>query len=283
MAHANLREPTWRSSIPAWAKGPLRRVRESLLFRPMVTLGWRPARSIPVAPVYLRGDYGFEDEERIKAAVAIVHEYTHVSFEALATLWQQVRFVDKYRIPGALVECGVWRGGAVGLMALAHMSSAPPARHLHLFDSFQGLPEPRAEFDGAIGRRLAGESVNGVLQPIDQVAAPLADSEQLLSDRIRYPERLTHYHVGWFQDTLPRDKDSIGEIALLRIDGDWYESTKVCLEHLYSKVVSNGVVIIDDYGHFEGCRRAVDEFIASQPVPIMLHHIDYTARYWIKA
>jgi hypothetical protein len=93
---------------------------------------------------------------------------------------------------------------------------------------------------------------------------------------------LIHYHVGWFQDTLPHDAQALGAIALLRLDADWYESTAVCLKYLYPKVAKHGVVIIDDYGHFEGCRRAVDEFLASQRAPILLNHIDYTGRYFVK-
>jgi len=82
---------------------------------------------------------------------------------------------------------------------------------------------------------------------------------------------------------VPIESKRMGPIALLRLDGDWYESTKICLDGLYNHVVPGGVVVIDDYGHWEGCRRAVDEFIAGSKHPIFLNHIDYTGRYWIKA
>jgi hypothetical protein len=82
--------------------------------------------------------------------------------------------------------------------------------------------------------------------------------------------------------TLSADSPALSEIALLRVDGDWCASTKICLDHLYPKVVKYGVVVIDDYGHFEGSRRVVDEFLASLDHPVMLHHIDYTARCWVK-
>ncbi len=101
-------------------------------------------------------------------------------------------------------------------------------------------------------------------------------------EKICYPQSLVCHHVGWFQETIPRDASSIGEIALLRLAGAWYESTRLLLQHLYSKVVSKAVVAIADYGAFDGSRRAVDEFISTQPTPIMLHHIDSAGRYWIK-
>ncbi|MGH7907179.1 MAG: TylF/MycF/NovP-related O-methyltransferase [Candidatus Binataceae bacterium] len=257
-------------------------MRDHVLISPMVRTGWRPATSIPLSPVYFNGSYGYEDEENIKSDVAIVHKHSMASFERLATLWQQVRYLDGFRIPGVLVECGVWKGGAAGLMALAHMrSNAAPFRDLHLFDSFEGLPAPRMEVDGAIAHEVA-EAGDGMLQAIGQLAASPDNCEELLLGIIGYPADLVHFHVGWFQDTVPRDADSIGEIALLRLAGDWYESTRIPLQYLYQKVVSRGVIAIADYGAFEGSRRAVDEFLTSQSVPIMLHHVDSAGRYWIK-
>ena len=111
---------------------------------------------------------------------------------------------------------------------------------------------------------------------------PIEDNRELLFQEIRYPEKKVHFHQGWFEETLPKDAPGIGKIALLRLDGDWYSSTKVCLDHLYSHVSKFGVVVIDDYGHWEGCRKAVDEFLAKLGSPVMLHHVDYTGRYWIK-
>jgi hypothetical protein len=99
---------------------------------------------------------------------------------------------------------------------------------------------------------------------------------------IGYPSELIKVTVGWFQDTVPNAGSSMGPIALLRLDGDWYDSTKVCLNHLYGKVSRYGVIVVDDYGHFDGCRKAVDEFIAQLGIPVLLNHIDYTGRFWSK-
>jgi O-methyltransferase len=86
---------------------------------------------------------------------------------------------------------------------------------------------------------------------------------------------------GWFQETLPAWRDRVGAIAILRIDGDFYESTRVCFEELYERVMPGGAVVIDDYGTFEGCRRATDEFLSSRP-RVDLIPIDFGASYFVK-
>ena len=245
--------------------------------------GWLPPVELSLDHRTSSAKWGYHEESEIRRATEIVRGYTVVSFQRLATLWQQVRYADKYRIPGALVECGVWRGGASAMMALAHMhSDSVPWRPIHLFDSFQGLPEPTLEADGEGAVQFAFGKSGGKLVPTGQCVAAMEDSRDLLLQKVKYPSELVHYHVGWFQDTVERDASQLGSIAILRLDGDWYDSTRICLEHLYPLVAKNGVVVIDDYGSFEGCRRAVDEFLALQPGPVMLHHIDSAARYWIK-
>ena len=245
--------------------------------------GWRPPGAIPLDAARLKTTFGYDEEEQVKHALISVGNHTMISFERAATLWQQVRYLDRHEIEGAIVECGVWKGGAVGLSALAHLASVhSPHRHLHLFDSFVGIPEPDASVDGKDAMRFAEGKATGALRTTNLLVGPIESSRRLLESTVGYPKELIHYHVGWFQDTLPRDADSLGNIALLRLDGDWYESTAVCLKHLYQYVVKYGVVVIDDYGHFEGCRRAVDEFLVKQQRPILLNHADYTGRYFIK-
>ena len=184
----------------------------------MVNLGWRPARTIPLAKVYFQGDYGYDDEADIKTALEIVYTHSTASLERLATLWLQVRYLDKYDIKGDLVECGVWKGGAAGMMALAHLRSGNPYRKLQLFDSFKGMPEPKAEFDGSLVLNYANGT--GRPRPIGQLEASVADWEYLLFQRIGYPEHLVQFHEGWFQDTLPREAGAVGGISLLRIAAD---------------------------------------------------------------
>jgi len=223
----------------------------------------------------------YDDEDAAREAIRIVEPFTMLSYQRLVTLWQQVRYVDRVAISGALVECGTWKGGASGMMALAHLHSGVPSRTLHLFDSFQGLPEPDRATDGEMAVHYASEQASGALRTIGKCVGALEDNKRLLGDLVGYPSELTQYHVGWFQDTLRVVPDCMDAIAVLRIDGDWYESTKVCLETLVSRVSSGGIVVIDDYGKWAGCRKAVDEFMAVLPRSLFLNHIDAAGRYFI--
>jgi hypothetical protein len=244
--------------------------------------GWRSP--LPTDPAQIQAiQSGYDDEAAMKLAMMLVWDHTMISYDRLATLWQQVQYLDRNCIPGDLVECGTFKGGAIAMMARAHLASQPkPIRRVHLFDSFEGLPQPRAEIDGDKAAQLVGGKDSGALVATGLHACSVDVPRRLFQERVRYPESMVEYHVGWFQETLPRDVGSIGEIGLLRLDGDWYESTRVCLEYLYPNVVKNGVIVIDDYGYWQGCRKAVDEFLSHQPGPIMLHHIDSSARYWLK-
>jgi len=223
----------------------------------------------------------YDDEQSAREAIAVVEGFTMLSYQRLVTLWQQVCYLDEAQIPGAMVECGTWKGGASALMALAHRRSGTPQRDLHLFDSFQGLPEPDQARDGEMAVCYASQRASGMLRSIGKCVGTLEDNKRVLHEIAGYPSALTHYHVGWFQDTLREAPPFPGGIALLRIDGDWYESTKICLTRLFPLVNSGGIVVIDDYGKWVGCRQAVDEFRASLPCPLYLNHIDPAGRYFI--
>lgn len=245
-------------------------------------LGMRPCWHLPASSAPPANAFGYDDEPAIMEAVRQVKSHSMSSYERLATLWQQVCYLDRYALPGALVECGVARGGSVGMMALAHRAFGKPQRHLHLFDSFEGLPEPQEGADGEKARTYANGRMSGKLASIGQCVGTLDDNRKFLEEKIAYPKNLLHYHIGWFQNTVPTDAPEIGPIGLLRLDGDWYESTKLCLDHLFPLVIPGGVVVIDDYGCWEGCRKAVDEFLAHSSFPVLLHHIDNTARVFVK-
>ena len=236
---------------------------------------------------------GYDDEAAARALIARVADSTMVPIRRLITLYQQVRYCEEAAIPGSFVECGVWKGGSVGLMALANLQHGRQRRPLHLFDAFQDICEPDAKVDGSralddVRRFAPGGGTGGTLQPLtgfyDQFGGPgtLDGNRELLERRIGYDPAMIHYHVGWFQDTVPRDAAACGEIALLRLDGDWHASTKICLEHLYERVVPRGVVIIDDYGTYEGCRKAVDDYLSMKGIKVLLNHVDADCRYWIK-
>jgi O-methyltransferase len=235
-----------------------------------------------------------DSEHAALQIINMIRPYTMVTLYPLLTLFQQVCFSEKYSIPGSFVECGVWKGGAVGLMALANLKYGKERRHIHLFDSFQEICEPDSSVDGEraiseVKQYCKEAGFSGRLRPLrgfyDHKGGPgtLRENRELLESKIGYPSDFLHFHEGWFQDTLPRDAKSLGEIAILRLDGDLYASTKVCLEYLYDRVVSGGFVIVDDYGTYDGCRKAVDEFLGCLPSPVFLHYVNQDCRYWIKS
>src|SRR5262245_25446397 len=152
---------------------------------------------------------------------------------------------------GAIVECGVWRGG----MSAAVAQLLGPERDYYLFDSFEGLP-PAKEIDGP--NALAWQSDVGGATYYDNCLAEIDYAARAMK-----LAGASHAHIikGWFSETLPRFPSDT-PIALLRLDGDWYESTMDCLENLLANVVEGGLVIIDDYHTWDGCARAVHDFLS---------------------
>ena len=232
--------------------------------------------------------FTYDLEQEARQHIHTARSHTMVVYEKLVTLYQQAVFCERQGMEGSFVECGTWKGGAVGLMALANLAHGRSRRHLHLFDSFAGLPEPDAAVDGEAAVRFAlasGGKADGRLVALENAygeTGTLAANKELLEERIGYPPGHLHYHKGWFQHTLPGTAPELGDIAILRLDCDWYESTRICLEHLYGKVVTGGFVIVDDYGCYDGCKKAVDEHMRKNDINAYLHHIDREARYWLK-
>jgi macrocin-O-methyltransferase TylF-like protien len=209
-----------------------------------------------------------------------VWPYSMSGYRRLANVYDLATEAEERKIPGAFVECGVWKGGCIGLMAaVAHDRGS--ARKIILFDSFEGLPEP-GELDGEEAREYAGGRMDGRLSKIDQCVGPMESVRELFFQRLHIDEAKVEFRKGWFQDTVPGSGPSVGPIAILRLDGDWYDSTKVCLDGLYDNVVPGGFVVIDDYGFWEGCRKAVDEFLEKRGIKVDLIKIDSTGRYFRK-
>ena len=216
-----------------------------------------------------------------------IADHTMLSPHRLASLYDQIRFLEEKQLAGALVQCGVWRGGSAGLLALTNLAYGAQPRHIHLFDTFAGIPEPDISVDGerAINEAQAtGVGTTGKLEANPQMytkmgrlVGHLDDCRTLLEHTLEYPATYLHYHVGFFQETLPVAAPPLGPIALLHLDGDWYASTKSCLETLYGQVVSGGLIVIDDYGAYAGCRRAVDEFLAQHNIKVYMHPVDHEA------
>ena len=110
----------------------------------------------------------------------------------------------------------------------------------------------------------------------------LEESRRLIEEVLGYGRDCVHYRKGWFQETLPEVVPEMGRIALLRLDGDWYASVKTCLDALYEKVVAGGFVVVDDYGFYEGCTRAVDEFLKRNGIRVYLNEVDGGCIYFVK-
>lgn len=209
-----------------------------------------------------------------------VKAYTLTSEERIVAAVRAARYVARYKIPGAIVECGVWRGGSMLAMALALKAEGDLHRDLYLFDTFEGMSEPTD-----IDRDLKGHSARHLLASNPKSSeiwccADLADVKNTLS-LADYPGDRLHFVKGKVEDTIPHE--GLQRIALLRLDTDWYESTAHELRYLYPKLERGGVLIIDDYGHWQGAKRAVDEyFTARANEPILLQTIDYTGRLAIR-
>lgn len=239
---------------------------------------------------------GYDYAEEGEKAVQLTKAYSMMPQINLLTLFEQAAYCEKKNIGGAYVECGVWKGGAVGIMAKANMLYGKEKRPLHLFDVFDDIPAPNAEVDGK--KAIEDMRVYGGVTNENEMKGQLEsvkgfyDSHgghgtinicrELLESKIGYDKNFIHFHKGWFQDTVPHDAPDIGPIAILRLDGDWYESIKICLEHLYDQVVPSGLVVIDDYGYYEGCTKAVDEFLEKRNIKTFLSYSNIGCRYFVK-
>ncbi len=252
-ARAFLNRVRWQASLLA-AAAALNSLYYGQLLR-VFARGLHPARPASLLEAF-----------RAARSIRRVKDYTAVLPLRLGNLRRLAREIDRARVPGDIVECGVYNGGSAALMASVGVRS-PLDRTIWLFDSFEGLPQP-TERDGAEAR-TCGWWCHGDLAKVRAVL-----------DRMRIPESRCRIVKGWFHDTFPSAE--VGDIALLHIDADWYDSVRLCLERFYDSVRPGGYVVIDDYGHWEGCRRATDEFLKGRGIDVTLTRVDYTGRYFRK-
>lgn len=215
-----------------------------------------------------------------------VEAYTMTSKERVVSLVRAVRYLERYRIPGALVECGVWRGGSMMVVAKTLLALNSTSRQLFLFDTFSGMPDA-AEVDVDVDGQSASSILAGIRNwPPERQAernvlarCPLdVVRDNLLSTG--YPTEKLHFVAGRVEMTLPAHAPD--RVALLRLDTDWYESTRHELVHLFPRLSRHGVLIVDDYGHWRGARLAVDEFFDQNNDPVFLSRVDYTGRIAIR-
>jgi O-methyltransferase len=222
-------------------------------------------KAAPAAkPAALPADFDEEAKEIIRA----VRPYTMTSPDKLFSLINAVRHVVSTGVQGDLVECGVWRGGSMHAVARTLESMGVTDRELYLFDTFSGMTEP-TEKDVSLG----GTPAASLLARAEKTAnvwaiASLEDVREGLA-QLSYPSERFHLVPGPVEETIPGSAPD--KIAVLRLDTDWYESTRHELEHLYDRLVPGGILIIDDYGSWQGAKQATDEFLARLEQKPLMH------------
>jgi hypothetical protein len=205
--------------------------------------------------------------------------YTMVDYERRKNLWRLVRLLDRNQVSGDLVELGVCNGGTLGVLAYA-------ANHFKLrrltwgYDSFEGLPEPSAR-DGQAAYEYSLGKASGKLVSINKCVGSLEVVEELLFEQLKLKPESIRLVKGWFQDTLVQPFNR--PIALLHLDGDWYDSVKLCLDKLYDQVAAGGYIVLDDYGYWQGCREAFEDFIKERQIKsVQLQRCGSTQAYFRK-
>jgi len=194
---------------------------------------------------------------------------TMIGLRRLDNIEYCVTDVLRQQVPGDLIETGVWRGGAAIFMRAILKAYKNTERVVWVADSFEGLPKPDPErYPADAGDRHWTASALAV--SLEEVKANFARYD-LLDEQVRFL-------VGWFRDTLPTSP--IRQLAVLRLDGDMYESTMDSLRNLYPRLSKGGYVIVDDYGAVPGCRAAVDDFRREHKITATLRQIDWTGMFW---
>ncbi len=198
--------------------------------------------------------------------IKLSRPYTMTSADKLFALVTGVRHLIRVNVAGDIVECGVWRGGSMHAVAHTLCSLGVTDRELYLFDTFSGMTDP-TERDRR-GKTTAGELLAKAAKDQDVWAVASLDDVKAGIDTLDYPRDRFHFVQGPVEETVPANAPET--IALLRLDTDWYESTKHELEHLYDRLVPGGILIVDDYGSWQGAKDATDEYLARLENPPML-------------
>lgn len=221
-----------------------------------------------------------------RAIVTQALPHTMTGIPRLTALIDAVRHLTECDVPGAFAECGVWRGGSVLAMILTLLEAGVTDRHIYLYDTFAGMTKP-TDLDVSRFHEPAADVWSAAERTGQRMYSGLFDSHLITESSVRrtiqsagYPSAMLHFVAGDVEQTLPAHAPE--RIALLRLDTDWYVSTKHELQHLYPRLTRGGVLIIDDYGEWDGARRAVDEFFEAPRDRLLLQRIDHAARMAVK-
>jgi O-methyltransferase len=211
-----------------------------------------------------------------------VRPYTMTSPERIFGLIEGVLHVVKNNIEGDMVECGVWKGGSMMAIAEVLKSKGQQHRKLYLYDTFEGMSNPGEEdrdFKGEQADRLLKEEAENKENSVIWAYSGLDEVKKAMQ-QTQYDSDNIIYVKGKVEDTIPQVLPE--KIALLRLDTDWYESTRHEMIHLFPRLVKGGVLIVDDYGYWKGSRKAIDEYVAANHIALLLCRMDDTGRIAIK-
>jgi O-methyltransferase len=229
--------------------------------------------------------YKFSHKDMDEAFMPIhesVRPFTMTTIERTFSVFKAVEYIVKHNIPGDFVECGVWRGGSSMVIAKTLLHFGVKNRKIYLYDTYEGMSAPTEKdrdldddpAEAQLNRAVKTNKAGGVwcYADLEDVQANIFSTG--------YPKDHVFFVKGKVEDTIPNTLPS--QIALLRLDTDWYESTYHELVHLYPLLAKAGVLIVDDYGHWRGSREAVDQYFDETKQAILLNRIDYTGRMGVK-
>ena len=225
-------------------------------------------------------DFPVEATKEEKEIIKLSDKYSMTGSIRMWVLLQAVKKVIKNKIEGDIVECGVWKGGNL-ILCQKYLNLQNVNIKIHGFDNFEGMVKPK-EIDVDY-RNVPSSEMHSLFKKDKNknswAYCSLEDINKNINENV--PKHNIKLIKGIVEKTLLEPKNLPDKISILRLDTDFYESTKIELEILYPKLVSGGFLIIDDYGHFKGCRKAVDEYFKDD-LPY-LHYVDYSCRVIIKS
>jgi O-methyltransferase len=211
-----------------------------------------------------------------------VKPFTMTSPERVYGLLSAIRYLVANQIRGDIVECGVWKGGSMMAVAKALLALRSTERDLYLYDTFAGMTAPTAKDSSRFEPKATQESFDSMKEGDGTCQWCFSSLEETRRNvhSVGYPEQKIHFIMGPVEETIPQNLPET--IALLRLDTDFYESSRHEMLHLFPRLVSGGVLLLDDYGHWEGQRLAVDEYLSEHKIPLLLNRLDYAGRIGIK-
>lgn len=235
-----------------------------------------------IVKVLNTGDVPFDMNPEFKSIYERSRDYTQTYVANLYSLYTAINYVVKNDIPGDVVELGVWKGGSMMAAALSLMGAGDASKNIWLYDTFTGMSEPSREdiqtFDGmdAFGKWKKNE--HGTINQWNYSPLEIVKQNMLSTD---FPSDRLSFVKGPVEETIP---DTLPEnISILRLDMDWYNPTYHALVHLFPKLANKGVLIIDDYGWWQGCKKACDTYFEESRNIMMLNRIDVGARVMVKS